>query len=115
MTITEFIDTGSGANDACLIYKLTNIKNNKVYIGQTKNSLRRRIMSHLTQSRINTKSKKHHLQFAIQKIEEYTSFAVLLGVCNLTLIKSLQKLKEPKKQATYGCYTKLIKNLSNDQ
>lgn len=57
MTITEFIDTGSGANDACLIYKLTNIKNNKVYIGQTKNSLRRRIMSHLTQSRINTKSK----------------------------------------------------------
>lgn len=49
MTITEFIDTGSGANDACLIYKLTNIKNNKVYIGQTKNSLRRRIMSHLTQ------------------------------------------------------------------
>ncbi len=25
MTITEFIDTGSGANDACLIYKL--IKN----------------------------------------------------------------------------------------
>ena len=67
MTITEFIDTGSGANDACLIYKLTNIKNNKVYIGQTKNSLRRRIMSHLTQSRINTKSKKHHLQFAIQK------------------------------------------------
>lgn len=36
MTITEFIDTGSGANDACLIYKLTNIKNNKVYIGQTK-------------------------------------------------------------------------------
>lgn len=70
MTITEFIDTGSGANDACLIYKLTNIKNNKVYIGQTKNSLRRRIMSHLTQSRINTK---------------------------------------PKKQDTYGCYTKLIK------
>lgn len=36
MTITEFIDTGSGLNDACLIYKLTNTKNNKVYIGQTK-------------------------------------------------------------------------------
>ena len=81
MTITEFIDTGSGANDACLIYKLTNIKNNKVYIGQTKNSLRRRIMSHLTQSRINTKSKKHHLQFAIQKYG-YDNFDIsILEVC----------------------------------
>lgn len=29
MTITEFIDTGSGLNDACLIYKLTKMKGTK--------------------------------------------------------------------------------------
>jgi hypothetical protein len=61
MTITEFMNTGSGLHDCCLIYKLTNLVNQKVYIGQTKNSLRKRIISHLTQARTNTKSKKHHL------------------------------------------------------
>lgn len=81
MTITEFIDTGSGTNDACLIYKLTNIKNNKIYIGQTKNSLRKRIISHLTQARIGTKSRKHHLQFAIQKYG-YDNFDIsIIEVC----------------------------------
>lgn len=81
MTITEFMNTGSGLHDCCLIYKLTNLVNQKVYIGQTKNSLRKRIISHLTQARTNTKSKKHHLQFAIQKYG-YDNFDVtILEVC----------------------------------
>lgn len=81
MTITEFIDTGSGLNDACLIYKLTNTKNNKVYIGQTKNSLRKRIIAHITHSKNNTKSKKHHLQFALQKYG-YDNFQIdIVEVC----------------------------------
>ena len=38
MTITEFMDTGSGANDACLIYKLTNIeKTNNVTFNTVQN------------------------------------------------------------------------------
>lgn len=32
MTMTEFINTGSGLHDCCLIYKLTNLVNQKVYI-----------------------------------------------------------------------------------
>lgn len=57
MTITEFINTGSGSHDCCLIYKFTNLINNKIYIGQTKNSLRKRVIAHLTQAKTNTKSK----------------------------------------------------------
>ncbi|QOR57172.1 hypothetical protein [uncultured phage cr4_1] len=79
--MTEFINTGSGLHDCCLIYKLTNLVNQKVYIGQTKNSLRKRIISHLTQARTNTKSKKHHLLFAILKYG-YDNFDVtILEVC----------------------------------
>ena len=88
MTITELIDTGSGFKDCCLIYKLTNLINGKVYIGQTKNSLRKRIISHLTQARKNTKSKKHHLQFAIQKYG-YNNFDVsIIEVCDYSQLKS---------------------------
>lgn len=67
MTITEFINTGCGTDNISVIYKLTNIQNGKVYIGQTKGSLRKRIITHLSQARKFTKSKKHHLQFALQK------------------------------------------------
>lgn len=81
MTITEFMNTGSGISEACVIYKLTNIKNKKVYIGQTKNSLRKRIIAHLTHSKTSTKSKKHHLQFALQKYG-YDNFTIdILEVC----------------------------------
>lgn len=81
MTITEFINTGSGSHDCCLIYKFTNLINNKIYIGQTKNSLRKRVIAHLTQAKTNTKSKKHHLQFAIQKYG-YDNFDIsIVEVC----------------------------------
>lgn len=75
MTITEFIDTGCGKDEISVIYKLTNLRNNKIYIGQTKNSLRKRILSHLSQANQFTKTKKHHLQFAIQKYG-YDNFSV---------------------------------------
>lgn len=55
MTITEFIDTGCGKDEISVIYKLTNLRNNKIYIGQTKNSLRKRILSHLSQANQFTK------------------------------------------------------------
>lgn len=42
-----------------IIYKCTNIKSNKVYIGQTVKSLQDRLISHLKQSKVNAKSKFH--------------------------------------------------------
>lgn len=60
MTITEFINTGCGVDAVSVIYKLTNLQNGKIYIGQTKGSLRKRIISHLSHANKFTKSKKHH-------------------------------------------------------
>lgn len=67
MNLKTFLEKGCGINICSVIYKFTNIVNGKIYIGQTKNSLHKRLISHLSQSRTNTKSKKNHLQYAIQK------------------------------------------------
>ena len=82
MTIAEFIDTGCGIDSFNVIYKLTNTVNNKVYIGQTANSLRKRIIAHLSHSNKYTKSKKHHLQFALQKYGYHNFQIEILETCN---------------------------------
>lgn len=82
MTISEFISTGCGIDDSSVIYKLTNLVNNKIYIGQTKTSLRKRMISHLSQARKYTKAKKHHLQFAIQKYGSDNFQIEILECCN---------------------------------
>lgn len=82
MTITEFISTGCGLDSFNVIYKLTNLSNGKVYIGQTRNSLRKRIISHLSQASSRTKAKKHHLQFAIQNYGSDNFQIEILECCN---------------------------------
>ena len=67
MRLSEFLEKGCGMNICSVIYKFTNISNGKVYIGQTKNSLHKRLISHLSQARMTTRTKKNHLQYAIQK------------------------------------------------
>ena len=49
-----------------IIYKITNIINNKVYIGQTVHSLQRRWTQHIIDA-YNCKSKNNHFQNAIRK------------------------------------------------
>lgn len=67
MILEEFIRNGCGKNVSCVIYKFTNLVNGKIYIGQTKNSLRKRVISHLSQSNNNNKHKKHYFQRALYK------------------------------------------------
>ena len=55
MRLSELIESDYGKNISSVIYKLTNIVNGKVYIGQTKNSLRKRLISHISQAKPNTK------------------------------------------------------------
>lgn len=82
MTITEFINTGCGVDAVSVIYKLTNLQNGKIYIGQTKGSLRKRVISHLSHANKFTKSKKHHLQFALQKYG-YNNFQIeIIEACD---------------------------------
>lgn len=82
MTIAEFINTGCGVDAVSVIYKLTNLQNGKIYIGQTKCSLRKRIISHLSHANKFTKSKKHHLQFALQKYG-YNNFQIeIIEACD---------------------------------
>ena len=67
MILKDFIQNGCGKDIKCVIYKFTNLVNGKIYIGQTKNSLRKRIISHLSQSNNTNKHKKHYFQRALCK------------------------------------------------
>lgn len=67
MNLDSFVNSKWGSNECCVIYKFTNIVNNKVYIGKTKGSLRKRIIAHLSHSRNTNKAPKHYFQRAIQK------------------------------------------------
>lgn len=67
MILKQFIQNGCGKDIRCVIYKFTNLTNGKIYIGQTKNSLRKRVISHLSQSNNTNKHKKHYFQKALYK------------------------------------------------
>lgn len=67
MTVDQFLNNKTNEDVSCVIYKFTNNVNNKVYIGKTKTSLRKRIIAHLSSSRSTNKSPKHYFQRALQK------------------------------------------------
>lgn len=75
MLLSEIIETDYGKNIYNVIYKITNVVNNKVYIGQTKTSLRKRLLCHISHAKADTKSKKHYFQYAILKY----------GLCNFRI------------------------------
>lgn len=66
MTLREFIENKCVTTGG-IIYKIQNLINNKVYIGQTRIQLLKRLRKHISDSNSNTKSRKHHLQRAINK------------------------------------------------
>ena len=57
--------------DNLIIYKATNVINNKVYIGQTKNSLETRMSQHLRDAKCK-KKKNTYFQDAIEKYGEHS-------------------------------------------
>ena len=67
MLLSEILDSQYGKHETAVIYKIQNIVNRKVYIGQTRISLRKRILKHISDSRIYTKARKHYLHRAIIK------------------------------------------------
>ena len=91
MRLSELIESDYGKNISSVIYKLTNIINGKVYIGQTKNSLRKRLISHISQAKPNTKSKKHYLQYAIIKYGLDNFVVDILETCPSKLLNDREK------------------------
>lgn len=67
MRYVDFLNDPVWENEVNVIYKFTNTLNNKIYIGQTSTSLRKRVINHLTKSRKWTKSRKGYFQHALFK------------------------------------------------
>lgn len=67
MNYVDFLNDPVYKNEKNVVYKFTNILNNKVYIGKTSTSLRKRVIGHLTASRKWTKSRKGYFQNALSK------------------------------------------------
>jgi len=64
-----------------IIYKATNLVNEKVYIGQTKNSLDQRKAGHIKHSKSNNQEKMHYFQKAIRKYGEENFVWEILTEC----------------------------------
>ena len=59
MKYEDFLLIGVYCNICNVIYKFTNLINNKVYIGQTTQSVRTRVIQHIADSKSNRKSKTY--------------------------------------------------------
>lgn len=67
MSYEEFLSEPFYSQITNVIYKFKNKINNKIYIGQTTNSVRTRVMEHMTSSRPWTKARKGYFQRALHK------------------------------------------------
>jgi len=76
--------------DFCGIYKIINLKNNKVYIGQSKN-IYKRCEEHKHNLNIN-KHKNIHLQNAWNKYGEDNFLFEIIEICELDLLDNIEKL-----------------------
>lgn len=75
-----------------IIYKITNAVNNKVYIGQTIQSLASRKGLHLFHLR-NNKHPNRHLQFSFNRYtEENFIFEIIYNACNLQELNNKEKV-----------------------
>lgn len=83
ISLSEILDNPEyGKYVKNVIYKITNIANNKVYIGQTRTSLRKRLLSHISHAKQTTKSRKHYFQRALQKYDLKCFSVEILETCN---------------------------------
>lgn len=67
MSYEEFLSEPFYSQITNVIYKFKNKINNKIYIGQTTNSVRTRVMEHMTSNRPWTKARKGYFQRALHK------------------------------------------------
>lgn len=65
MKYSDIILNKNIADSRNIVYKFTNVINNKIYIGITSLPFKKRIQSHISQSKLTTKSKKGYFQRAL--------------------------------------------------
>lgn len=87
MRLTEFINSGYN-NSEGVIYKIQNMINGKIYIGQTRIQLIKRLRKHLSDSRPTTKSTKHHLQRALFKYGFQNFDISIVETCPIELLNN---------------------------
>ena len=80
--LSEILTNTSWINVTNVIYKITNLVNGKIYIGQTSISLRKRLLKHLSDAKPNTKVRKHYLQRAILKHGPSNFVVEILETCD---------------------------------
>lgn len=64
---SEILSATHWTNVKNVIYKITNILDGKVYIGQTSISLRKRLLKHMYDANTDVKRRKHYLHRALSK------------------------------------------------
>lgn len=79
---SEILSAVSWTNVYNVIYKITNLINGKVYIGQTSISLRKRLLKHIYDANTDIKRRKHYLHRALSK-HGFENFTVeVLETCD---------------------------------
>lgn len=79
---SEILSVVSWTNVYNVIYKITNLINGKVYIGQTSISLRKRLLKHVYDANTDIKRRKHYLHRALSKYG-FDNFTVeILETCD---------------------------------
>ena len=141
MRYVDFLNDPVWENEVNVIYKFTNTLNNKIYIGQTSTSLRKRVINHLTKSRKWTKSRKGYFQHALFKygienfnhkelwnnqdfrdkhienakmLSKITSKKVLQLDYNYNIIGSYNSIREVQKLLYNNLRSNLARNLANN-
>lgn len=120
MRYVDFLNDPVWENEVNVIYKFTNTLNNKIYIGQTSTSLRKRVINHLTKSRKWTKSRKGYFQHALFKygIENFNidvlERKVLQLDYNYNIIGSYNSIREVQKLLYNNLRSNLARNLANN-
>lgn len=108
MLLSELLNNDFGKNIRNVIYRITNIVNGKVYIGQTSLTLRKRLLSHISHARPNTLGRKHYFQFAILKYGLNNFYVDILESCSKGDLNSREQhwileLQSYKPERGYNC------------
>lgn len=81
IVLSEVLENAQLLRITNVIYKLTNIVNGKVYVGQTSISFKKRLLKHIYDARTESKRRKHYLQRALAKYGFDNFIVEILETC----------------------------------